>query len=120
VTTGRAVRTCLHCALARALRAESAALAAAGLAVRLGPFAPVLLPLSGAHVYRQLRRLLTAVRGEASGGVKVAVLDLRGKSHVEVTATVARGGGAAVLSCTFARFDPAALPLGFAEGVAPR
>jgi hypothetical protein len=111
-------RTCLHCALARALRAESPALAAAGLEVQLGRFEPVLLPVTGARLYRRLRRLLAEARaGATAGPVKVTVLDLAGKSHVEVTATLAGRPAARVLSCSFSRYEVARLMAGFAESI---
>jgi len=111
-------RACLHCALARALGAEAAAFTASGLEVKLGRSDPVFLPASGARLYRALRRLLREARAQAERGpVKLAVLDLVGKSHVEVTAAVARGDGWRVLSCAFPHCDLAALPRGFGEHV---
>ncbi|MCW5893106.1 MAG: hypothetical protein KIT14_21535 [bacterium] len=112
-------RTCLHCALARALRAEADALAAAGLAIRLGRSEPVWLPASGQRLYRAIRRLLRTARLRAEHGpVKLAVVDLVGKPDVEVTAAVPVGCDARVLRVAFPRHVPAALPGGFAEGVA--
>lgn len=109
-------RSCLHCALARALRAEAAAFNASGLDVRLSRSEPVFLPIAGGTLYRGLRRLLTAARTTAERSpVKLAVLDLVGKSHVEVTATVLCGRTSRVLSCAFPCSDPATLAGGFVE-----
>jgi hypothetical protein len=116
VTT--APRTCLHCALARALRAESDALAAAGLAWTLGRSEPVWLPIAGQRLYRAIRRLLRAARLQAERSpVKLAVVDLVGKPDVEVSAAVPVGRDARVLRVAFPRHVAATLPGGFAEGV---
>jgi hypothetical protein len=111
-------RTCLHCALARALRAESATLTARGLALHFERTEPVWLPVSGMRLYRGVRSLLrqAAAHGEP-GMVKLVVLALTGKSHVEVTATVPVPSGARVFAIAFPRFVPATLARGFAEGV---
>jgi hypothetical protein len=112
-------RTCLHCALARALRAESARFAARGLALVFTRSDPVWLPVSGARVYRSIRRLLDEAHARAgSGAVKLAVLDLSGKSHVEVTATVPTPRGVVVLVRAFSRHAPGVLAAGFTEGLA--
>ena len=109
-------RTCLHCVLARLLRAESAALGARGLTLKLGAFEPLFLPARGAALYRSLRALLVGATRQATGGrLKLAVLDLPGKSHVEVTVSFAAGRRTRVLSCAFPRHDPDALGSGFAE-----
>lgn len=109
-------RVCLHCVLARALRAESRTLTERGLEVKLGPSEAVFLPGSGAKTYRRLRSLLREAAAQASGDrLKLSVLDLPGKSHVEVTATFATALGARVLSRAFPLHDPAALARGFAE-----
>lgn len=109
-------RTCLHCALARALRAEAPALAARGLSATLGRSDPVWLPISGARLYRALRRLLRTAEAQADAPpVKLAVLDLPGKSHVEVTATVHVGHASRVLRCAFPRHAAGTLAFGFAE-----
>lgn len=117
--TGAVARACLHCALARALRAESAVFTARRLEVRLSLVDPILLPARGARLYRALRRLLrgAAQIADAPGTLKVAVIALRGKSHVEVTATVPAGRGARVSSCAFPLFVPGALAGGFAEAL---
>ena len=107
-------RICLHCVLARALKAEAHTLA--GLGVKLGPSAAVFLPGPGAGVYRRLRSLLREAAAQARGDrLKLSVLDLPGKSHVEVTATFATAIGARVLSRAFPLHDPAELARGFAE-----
>ena len=114
-------RTCLHCALARALRAESAAFTARGLGVSFTRSDPVWLPMEGGRLYRAIRRLVRDARGRADNGiVKLAVLDLSGKSHVEVTATVRLGRGAVVLACAFPRHLPGTLAGGFVEGLPSR
>ena len=116
MTIVRDSRTCLHCALARALRAEIPAFSAVGLDIRLSRSEPVFLPVSGTTLYRGLRRLLATARTAAERSpVKLAVLDLVGKSHVEVTATVLRGQTSRVLSCAFPCSDPSTLAAGFAE-----
>jgi hypothetical protein len=48
--------------------------------------------------------------------VRLNVVDLPGKAHVEVTAAVLAGAHAAVFACAFPRFVAATLPRGFAEG----
>jgi len=109
-------RSCLHCALARALGDEAAALEAAGLSVTLGRSDPVWLPVRGAVLYRALRRLLRDARTDAArGAIRLTVVDLTGKSHVEVTAAVPSGRGARVLSRAFPRFELGLLGRGFAE-----
>ena len=109
-------RICLHCVLSRALRAEMRTLAARGLQVKLGPSAAVFLPGPGTMIYRGLRSLLRDAAAQASGErVKLSVLDLAGKSHVEVTATFATAVGARVLSRAFPLHDLATLAGGFAE-----
>jgi hypothetical protein len=113
------VRACLHCALGRALRAESKMLSAHGIEVRLSFPDPILLPTRGARVYRVLRRLLrqAATAAGTPGALKVAVIALRGKSHAEVTATFSTGRGARVTSATFPLFVPGTLAGGFAEAL---
>ena len=111
-------RTCLHCALARALQAEAAALTARGVAVRFERSEPVWLPVSGTRLYRGIRRLLRQAAAQAApGATKLAVVDLAGKSQVEVTATVPVAGGARVLGVGFPRYVPGTLARGFAEGL---
>ena len=109
-------RSCLHCALMHALEAESAALTAGGFSVTVPRVAPVWLPGSGMLLYRGLRRLLQAVRVEPEPGpVKIAIVDLVGKSHVEVMLTVRRRRAPLVLHCAFPRYAPGTLDRGFAE-----
>jgi hypothetical protein len=113
-------RTCLHCVLARVLRAEADALRERGLEVRLGPSEAVLLPAAGAATYRTVRALLRAAIADAAGPrIRLAVVDQAGKSHVEVTAVFADARRTRVLSCAFPRHDPGALAGGFAEHGAP-
>lgn len=109
-------QTCLHCALGRALKHESPTLAAHGLTVSLGRTEPVWLPLPGGRLYRALRRLLRDAVGRSEGpSLKLTVIDLPGKSHVEVTATVLVGSGSRVLGTAFPRHVPGTLGGGFAE-----
>ena len=111
-------QSCLHCALARALKRESASLAARGVMVSMGRSEPVWLPLPGARIYRALRRLLHAANGRAEGTwLKLTVIDLPGKSHVEVTATVPVARGSRVLAAAFPRHVPGTLAGGFAEAL---
>ena len=109
-------RTCLHCVLARVLRAESQALRERGLEVRLRPSDAVFLPATGAAAFRKIRELVRAAMVDAAGpDIRIALLDQPGKSHVEVTAAFASSRGTRVRSCAFLRCDPAALGGGFAE-----
>ena len=111
-------RVCLHCALARAVRAELPALEARSLRVTASHCPPVWLPIAGARVYRRLRRLLAEAGALTErGAIKLAVLDLVGKSHVEVTAAVAVGRGTRVLRLAFPRHAAGTLGGGFAEGI---
>jgi hypothetical protein len=87
------------------------------LRVQLGRSDPVWLPITGGQLYRSLRSLLREARAQAAD-VKLAVVDLVGKSHVEVTAVLHHGdGSSAVLVRAFPRFDPRTLAHGFAEAV---
>ena len=110
-------RSCLHCALARAVRSESSAFAGRGLTLNFARSEPVWLPSTGMRLYRGVRRLLQAARTAADGSdVKLAVIDLPGKSHVEVTVTVPIGRSASrVLGCSFPRHARGTLARGFAE-----
>lgn len=113
-------RTCLHCVLARVLRAEADALRERGLEVRLGLSEPVLVPAAAGATYRTVRALLRAAMADAAGpSIHLALLDQPGKSHVEVTAAFAVAHRTRVLSCAFPRHDPRSLPGGFAEHGAP-
>ena len=114
------VRTCVHCVLARALAAESAALSRAGVSVRVRPTVPVSLPRAAAGVYRELRALLREAAGAGAGVVRVALLDLRGRHCIEVTITVPHGAGSRVLGRAFARHVEGTLHGGFLEGLPVR
>lgn len=111
-------RTCLHCALARALRVEAPALAARGLILNFERSEPVWLPASGMGLYRGVRRLLRQAAASGVPGImKLAVLAPLGKPEVEVTVTVPIRDGARVLAVRFPRHVPGTLSRGFAEGL---
>ena len=107
-------QSCLHCVIVRVLRVESEHLAARGVEVTLRRSEPVWLPRSGASVYRRLRRFLaSALEVAATGSIKLSVIDLPGKSHVEVTATLVSAAGPRVLASAFPRHAPGTLARGF-------
>lgn len=109
-------RSCLHCALARALSTEADAYAGRGLELRLSRSEPVWLPVRGATIYRGIVALLRRARDEAAGSpVRLAVLALPGKTHVEVTAVVTADRGHRVFACSFPQFVAARLSGGFSE-----
>ena len=111
-------RTCLHCALLRALRAESPALERQGIDVVVGRSDAVWLPVSGTRIYRGIRRLLHEATSSAAGRrVRITVVDLVGKPHVDVMATVLDPSRARVFRVGFARVVGGRLPSGFAETV---
>lgn len=111
------VRSCLHCVLARALRAELVALESVGLRVRFMHSDPVWLPCSGASLYRPLRSWLRGICARAASGVlRLTVFDSPGKSHVEVLAAFPGGRDGQALSRTFPRCVLATLHAGFLEG----
>ena len=113
-------RTCLHCVLARVLRAEDDQLRARGLEARVGAADAVFLPGASRGAYRAIRGLLRTAIGDTQGPrIRLALVSLPGKSHVEVTAAFAVARGTRVLSCAFPRHDPRALAGGFAEHGAP-
>jgi hypothetical protein len=110
-------RTCLHCALARVLRAEAPALAARGVTVTMGRSDPVWLPISGTRVYRGVRRVLRAAAAASDHHVvRLAVIDLLGKPEVEVTAAALLPDRALVFRAGFVRVV-GPLAGGFSEGV---
>ena len=113
------MRSCLHCALRRALEVEGPALAARRLTVLLGRSDPVWLPVAGGRVYRRLRRLFQEVlaRADAGSPVRLAVIVQDGKGHVELTAAFRREGSWTVRMVEFPRYVGAALPGGFVEGL---
>ena len=113
-------RTCLHCALGRAMRAETATSRGGELVLMLRRSEPTWLPIEGPRLYRELRGFLRETREAARRGlVTLAVLDLPGKSHVEVTAVVrAPGRKTRVLSRAFPRQTLDVLGGGFAERLA--
>ena len=110
-------RSCLHCSLARAVEAEWGG-TLSGPVLRIGRSDPLWLPISGGRVYRQLRGLLRAARRQGADSLKLVVLDLPGKSHVEVVATVGRHGDRTrSLSVLLPRHVTGSLAAGFAEAV---
>jgi hypothetical protein len=110
--------SCLHCVLARVLRAEEAHLAARGLTVTVAPGDPVRLPIAAPPLYRTLRAMLrNAADAAERPPLRVAVLDLPGRRLVEVTATARVGRGARIWRTTLPRHAPGTLEGGFAEGL---
>ena len=108
-------KSCLHCSLARAVDEEWRG-QIDGPVLRIGRSDPLWLPLPGARVYRELRRLLRAARALSGDSLKLVVLDLAGKSHVEVVATVGRQGERPrSVSVQLPRFAVERLAAGFAE-----
>lgn len=114
---GRPIRTCLHCVLVRALRAEWRNLEEAGLEVTPVRGHAAWVPGGGGRVYRRLRRLLRDARegAERGGRLNVGVVDQTGKSHIEVIAALRTRGRGRVFTAAFPRPVLATLVLGFAE-----
>jgi len=113
---GEVERTCLHCALLRALRAETPALERRGVTVVFGRSDAVWLPMPGTRIYRGIRRLLRdATTAVTDCRVRLAVVDLVGKPHVDVMATVLEPSRARVFRVAFARVIDGRLAAGFAE-----
>ena len=111
------IRTCLHCVLQRALRAETDDLLNAHLRLTVTRSEPVWLPEAGTIIYRHLRRLLRESMKEALPGtpLKISVIDQVGKSYVEVTAVFRGAEGWRTASCSLARYELENLWGGFAE-----
>jgi len=110
------LRTCLHCALLRALEAEGVALERRRLVVVLGRSDPVWLPISGTRIYRGIRKLLgAAMRAATDCRIRIAVVDLAGKPQVDVLATVLAGRRADVHRVAFPRVVGGTLAGGFVE-----
>lgn len=113
------MRSCLHCALARALGDEADELLRRNVVITFGRSEPVWLPIPGSRIYRTLRRLLQRAAAVGEGHtVRLNIIDLTGKPHVEVTAAAIVGAHADVFACAFPRFVAATLPRGFGEGLA--
>jgi hypothetical protein len=113
----KVMRSCLHCALARALGDEADDLLRRRVVVTFSRSEAVWLPIPGSRIYRGIRKLLQRAAAVGDGNtVRLSVVDLPGKAHVEVTAAVLAGAHAAVFACAFPRFVAATLPRGFAEG----
>jgi hypothetical protein len=116
VDPGAVERTCLHCALMRALRAETPALERRGVTVVFGRSDAVWLPIPGMRIYRGIRRLLRdATASVTNRRLRVAVVDLVGKPHVDVMATVLEPSRARVFRAAFPRVVDGRLAGGFAE-----
>src|SRR5439155_1531614 len=82
----------------RALGAGGEGLRGRGLEVRLGAADAVFLPAPGRATYRTVRALLRTAIGDAEGPrIRLTLVSLPGKSHVEVTAAFAVGRGTRVL-----------------------
>ena len=114
------LRTCLHCAMVRAIEAESEALRVRDVSVVVGRSDAVWVPISGARVYRGIRRLLRQVTPVAGGRVvRLSVVDLVGKPHVEVMAAALLPARAAVFGVEFPRVVAATLDGGFGEYTRP-
>lgn len=114
------LRTCLHCALVRAIEAESRALQAGDVSVVVGRSDAVWVPISGARVYRGIRRLLRRVTPVAGGRVvRLSVVDLAGKPHVEVMAAALLPARAEVFGVEFPRVVTETLDGGFGEYTRP-
>jgi hypothetical protein len=113
---GGVERTCLHCALVRALRAETPALERRGVSIVVGRSDAVWLPVPGTRIYRGIRRLIREATATVSDcRVRLAVVDLAGKPHVDVMATVLDPSRARVFCVGFARVVDGRLPGGFVE-----
>lgn len=112
------MRACLHCALARALGDEADELVRRRVSVTFGRSEPVWLPITGQRIYRGIRQLLRQAAAVGEGHtVRLGIVDLAGKAHVEVTAAALAGDHAQVFTCAFPRFVAASLPPGFVEGL---
>lgn len=87
------------------------------LVALLGRCETLWLAGSGMPVYRSLRRLLEQAEAAAdAGGCKISVIDLPGKSDVEVEASVWRARRVRIFRCAFPRYQPGSLERGFVEG----
>jgi hypothetical protein len=112
--------TCIHCALARALAVERAALESAALEVELAYAPPARVPRRAAAVCLSLRRLLREARAAAqSGPLKLSIRDPLGASEVEVAIAVRTPRGVRILARRFPRHAPGTLEGGFCEALAP-
>jgi hypothetical protein len=114
-------RTCLHCILGRVLRSEVPKFEAVGLSVMIGHLEPLWLPLPAPFVYRSIRRLLRSARVSADRPrVRVTVVNMLGKAHVEVLVPIRCGRDVRVLTTAFARHVAGTLDGGFTEGLLSR
>lgn len=81
----------------------------------------VWLPIAGGRIYRGIRRLLRRAAAVSQGHrIRLAVVDLCGKPHVEVTAAALLPERARVFSVAFPRVLTEPLARGFTEGIAPQ
>jgi hypothetical protein len=113
------IRSCLHCALDRALRHEERALAAARLEVVFRGTEATWLPVPGARLYRRLRVLLRSVVAQAEPGQLRLALHgvVPARSQVEVVLAYRSQRRWHTTSCVFPRFVESALAHGVVEGV---
>ncbi len=113
------VRTCLHCVLGRAVEGEREAFVRRGMELTLTAGGPAWLPVSAPAVYRQLSRMLRAVRRNHGGArVKVSLVDASGTPNVLVLATVVVERRTCVLELAFPRHREGSLSGGFTEALA--
>lgn len=108
-------QTCLHCVVQRVVQRAAATLSDRSLQLEINATGSVLLPESGARIYRRLQRLLRQVAAAADehSTVKLVLLhDLAGKSHVEVAASFRAQGELQERSCLLPRYVLGTLWLG--------
>lgn len=109
-------RTCVHCVIARALRSEVPKFEAVALTLRLGRLDPVWVPQPACAVYRAVRALLAEARAQAARSpVKLTLVDMAGKSHLELIVSLRTSSRAQVLTRAFPRHAAGTLERGFEE-----
>jgi hypothetical protein len=95
-------------------------LAAREIAVTLSVAQPVWLPATGASLYRRTRKVLRdGLLHAGRGRVKLAVVDLPGKSRIELMATIRCGQDRHLTLASFDRQLTDPLAAGFAECADP-
>jgi hypothetical protein len=112
-------RSCLHCALRRALDHEERTLAAAGLDVVVRGAEATWLPVPGSRLYRRLRVLLRSVVAQAEPGqLRLALHGIvPARSQVEVVIAYRSQRRWRTTSYAFPRFVESTLVHGLVEGV---